>query len=120
VPSYRGYRCSRREGRRYGEVERYGFKHLFFRWCFALLSPSRTIFSSRNPRRFGGVQRRGPVKGAAFRVHSRPLTGSTAGLRRCSRRGLSGEKWKGERVLLRTPKWKGLFEKDSEEGRSLY
>ena len=39
------------------------------------------LFSSRNPRRFGGVQRRGPVKGAALsRVHRRPLTGSTAGL----------------------------------------
>jgi hypothetical protein len=30
---------------------------------------------------FEGVQRRGPVKGAGkFRVHRRPLTGSTAGI----------------------------------------
>jgi hypothetical protein len=30
---------------------------------------------------FEGVQRRGPVKGAdKFRVHRRPLTGSTAGI----------------------------------------
>jgi hypothetical protein len=43
---------------------------------------------------FEGVQRRGPVKGAGkFRVHRRPLTGSTAGITPVlRRRGLSGEK----------------------------
>jgi hypothetical protein len=47
-----------------------------------------------------GVQRRGPVKGAGkFRVHRRPLTGSTAGVTPVFKgAGLSGEKMKREKT----------------------
>jgi hypothetical protein len=40
---------------------------------FCIVFSFKTIFSSRNPRRFEGVQRRGPVKGAVYPRSSKTL-----------------------------------------------
>jgi hypothetical protein len=46
-----------------------------------LFSFKTNFFFAKTRDGFEGVQRRGPVKGAGeFRVHRRPLTGSTAGV----------------------------------------
>jgi hypothetical protein len=46
-----------------------------------LFSFKTNFFFAKTRDGFEGVQRRGPVKGAGkFRVHRRPLTGSTAGI----------------------------------------
>jgi hypothetical protein len=71
-------------------------------FCIVFFSFKTNFFFAKTRDGFEGVQRRGPVKGAGkFRVHRRPLTGSTAGITPVlRRRGLSGEKMGKERRLL--------------------
>src|SRR5208283_5326746 len=61
-------------------------------FCIVFFSFKTDFFFAKTRDGFEGVQRRGPVKGAGkFRVHRRPLTGSTAGITPVlRRRGLSG------------------------------
>jgi hypothetical protein len=50
-------------------------------FCIVFFSSKTNFFFAKTRDGFEGVQRRGHVKGAGkFRVHRRPLTGSTAGI----------------------------------------
>jgi hypothetical protein len=76
-------------------------------FCIVFFSFKTNFFFAKTRAGFEGVQRRGPVKGAAFPRSSKTLDRehrwNNAGLRR---RGLSGEKMKSERLRLRTPSWR--------------
>jgi hypothetical protein len=71
----------------------------------------KQFFSSRNPRRFGGVQRRGHVKGAVCPRSSQTLDRehrwNNAGL---VRRGLSGEKNERKTISAKKTERKVLAE----------
>ena len=71
----------------------------------------KTIFSSRKPatvlKAFSGADL---SRARSFRVHRRPLTGSTAGITPgLVRRGLSGEKNGGKKTSAKNTEWEGRF-----------
>jgi len=86
-------------------------------FCIVFFSFKTNFFFAKTRDGFEGVQRRGPVKGAGkFRVHRRPLTGSTAGITPVvKRRGLSGEKMEKKTFSAKNTAWN--FQATSKCGR---